>query len=158
MTERPDLPHWQKVDIKDSTYTNTCSSKLPFSEKQFDLKLASTFAAGEITCFQPKSQVNQVCHPGPSLVQRLSNRQRLFLLTLGSYLHPRNCSWFLLLFDGHLFHSVSSDYHVLSTNLFACNQASFISKKTGMSRNVLCYRPLYGHVCPLHFSYMYICL
>ena len=58
-------------------------------------------------------------------------RQRLFLLTLGSYLHPRNCSWFLLLFDGHLFDSVSSDYHVLSTNLFCVQPGLFHQQKDG---------------------------
>ena len=54
------LPLLPEGRPKDSTPTpEQSTSKLPCSKKQVDLQPASTFAAGEKTCFQPKSQVTR---------------------------------------------------------------------------------------------------
>ena len=54
------LPPLAEDSLKESTPTaeQSPSSKLPCSEKRVDLEQANTFAAGERTCYQPKSQVN----------------------------------------------------------------------------------------------------
>jgi len=152
--------------LKESTPTTeqSPSSKLPCSEKQVDLEPASMFAAGERTCYQPKTQITGTGHVTqvPArfkdwIETNIDLQMKLLLLTLGSYLHPWNCSWFLLLFDRQSFDSVRSDYHVLSTNLFACNQASFINKKKGMSQYFQRDKP-YMSMRTLFMLYSFACV
>lgn len=58
------LPPLADSSLKESTPTTeqSPSSKLPCSEKQVDLEPASMFAAGERTCYQPKSQITGTGH------------------------------------------------------------------------------------------------
>ena len=46
---------------------------------------------------------------------------KLFFIDIWVHTTPMKLLRFLLSFDRHLFDSINSDYHVLSTDLFACN-------------------------------------